>query len=195
MSDVIFDFETLGLERTSCVVLSVGIFNFDIDRFIDNPYTFEEIYENASFYKFDVEEQVKQYNRQIEKGTLEWWASQDEEVRQAQMLPSPNDISITELKNIVPRHFENVKTIWTRGNTFDPIVMDYLLQQLGMPVLPYWRIKDTRSYIDALLYGTKLDNKFTPPGVSEDIAKHDPRVDIALDVLRIQFLIRELHDV
>jgi hypothetical protein len=46
--------------------------------------------------KFDVEDQVKNYNRKIEKDTLEWWGKQNKEA-QAKLAPSGEDKSIAEL--------------------------------------------------------------------------------------------------
>ena len=95
----IFDFETLSQEQTNGVVLSMAMLNFSESRFTsDISYKFDELVENTHIIKFNVEEQVKKYKRQINKDTLNWWAEQGELAKQ-QLKPSPNDVSIDKLYN------------------------------------------------------------------------------------------------
>jgi hypothetical protein len=69
-----------------------------------------------------------------------------------------------------------------------------LMKTLGKPEpYPWWNVRDTRSFIEGLSFGSDLKNNFMPPeleGRKLDI--HDPRVDIAIDVLRIQTLVRAI---
>lgn len=53
----------------------------------------------------------------------------------------------------------------------------------------FWEIRDSISTIDGLSWGTKLRNNFIPEGC-EGYKKHDPRHDVALDVMRIQSLVQ-----
>ena len=46
-----------------------------------------------------------------------------------------------------------------------------------------------RSLIEGMSYGSGIKNNFMPPTVNDhDVVLHDPRYDIALDVLRIATL-------
>src|SRR5210317_825237 len=93
----IFDFETLSQEQTNGVVLSMAMLNFSESRFTsDIAYTFDELVENTHCIKFDVEEQVKKYKRQINKDTLKWWTQQGD-LAKKQLKPSDQDVSISEL--------------------------------------------------------------------------------------------------
>ena len=42
--------------------------------------------------------------------------------------------------------------------------------------------------IEGMSFGMKLDNGFTPSGLENQFIKHDPRHDIAMDVMRMQLL-------
>ena len=189
----IFDFETLSQEQTNGVVLSMAMLNFAESRFIgDMAYTFDELVENTHTIKFNVEEQVKKYKRQINKDTLDWW-SQQGDLAKKQLKPSEDDVSIDQLyKFFILNKSANVKKVYTRGNTFDPIFLEYIMRQIHKP-MPYdwWEVRDTRSLIEGLSWGTDLKNSFTPEGCENFIA-HDPKHDIAMDVMRLQVLVQAI---
>lgn len=192
---VVFDFETLSLDRVHGVVLSFALVTFSEKDFIDNPYQYDDVVARAKMIKFNVEEQVKEFGRKIDKDTLNWWYEQGAEAKK-QLKPSDNDVSISELKDFFLTHVDVSKTkkIFSRGNTFDPILLDYIvLQQNGIKQLyPHWCIRDTRSYIEGLSFGTDLKNGFIPEGLENKAVLHDPRHDVALDVIRMQTLIRAI---
>lgn len=189
----IFDFETLSQEQTNGVVLSLAMLNFCEVRFVgEYAYTFDELVESTHTIKFDVEEQVRKYKRQINKDTLEWWSNQGELAKQ-QLKPSSEDKSISEIyKFFILNKSVNVKKVYTRGNTFDPIFLEYICRQIGKP-LPYdwWEVRDTRSLIDGLSWGTDLKHSFIPEGC-ENFIPHDPKHDIAMDVMRLQTLVQAI---
>lgn len=186
---VIYDFETLSQDTFNGVVVSVAIMTYTESRFATNPYAFDELVSKAKILKFDVQEQVKKYNRAIDKSTIEWWRQQPKEA-QAQIAPSSKDRSITELFNFYAAVVgnNNVKKVYTRGNTFDPVFFESIIKQTGQ-VMPYdwWCIRDTRSLIEGMSWGSGLSNKFMPDGI-ENFIHHDPKHDIALDVIRMQTL-------
>ena len=73
-NSVIFDFETLSTDRVNPVVLSFAMLNFSESRMLgDMPHTFEELLDKVDYIKFDVKDQVKNYNRKIDKETVDWW--------------------------------------------------------------------------------------------------------------------------
>lgn len=189
----IFDFETLSQEQTNGVVLSMAMLNFAESRFVsDIAYTFDELVENTHTIKFNVEEQVKKYKRQINKDTLDWW-SQQGDLAKKQLKPSKDDVSIDQLYNFfIVNKSANVKKVYTRGNTFDPIFLEYIMRQIHKP-MPYdwWEVRDTRSLIEGLSWGTDLKNSFIPEGCENFIA-HDPKHDIAMDVMRLQALVQAI---
>ena len=96
-NSIIFDFETLSTDRYNCVVVSLAALKFSEDNFTsENGYSFDELVESARLIKFNVQDQVKNHNRVIDKKTLEWWNEQGTKAKK-QLIPSDQDQSITEL--------------------------------------------------------------------------------------------------
>lgn len=184
----IYDYETLGQNPNSAPILSIAIYTFNTNTI--HSLTIENIVKDCVFASFDVSEQVKNYGKIIEKDTLEWWSKQSKEA-QKQIAPSDSDVSIRDL----PTLFKAAKVdesdrVFTRGNTFDPIFTSQIFKDINVEE-PYkwWTIRDMRSLIEGMTYGSSVKNNFIPPSVNEsDLVLHDPRYDIALDVLRIASL-------
>ena len=84
--EVIYDFETLSTDVYRGVIVNIAGTQFDETRFKTNPYTFDELVDNTKLMKFDVEEQVKVYDRKIKPSSLEWWKKQDLEVKHCLIL-------------------------------------------------------------------------------------------------------------
>lgn len=188
----IYDFETMSQNPVDGVVVSFAMLNYDPNRFAsENPYTYWELLDKSHFMKFDVADQIKNYNRKIEKSTVEWWSKQSKEA-QAKIAPRPDDKSISELHGFfVVNRATNLEKVYTRRNTFDPIFMTSLMKATGNPE-PYawWDVRDTISYIEGLSYGVELDPGFIPEGLEGYFVKHDPCHDIAMDVMRMQALVQ-----
>lgn len=196
----IYDWETLSSNSRTTAVVCLALLEFENteDRYLNNPYTFEELCDSAVFYKFDVKEQVGVYDREVSKDTLDWWEREvPKEYREMMLKPKPDDLTITELPYLLKKFFKDRKAeVFTRGNTFDPIITETILEKLkSPPAHPWWMVRDTRSFIEGLSFGTNISNKFLPEEVKGKFVAHDPIQDIAVDVLRIQTLVRALNDV
>tara|TARA_B100001057_G_C22862723_1_gene955235 strand:+ start:462 stop:1046 length:585 start_codon:yes stop_codon:yes gene_type:complete len=190
---VIYDFETLSQDQINGVVTCLAVLKFDESRFVEKPYTFKELVNSAKVMKFSVEEQVKTYKRKIDKSTLEWWKEQGDDA-QKWIKPSDDDRGLEELYDFFMKAAGGDATkFYTRGNTFDPILLESIMKQTHKP-MPYnwWEVRDTRSLIEGLSWGSKLENKFIPPDC-DDLVKHNPTHDIALDVMRIQALAQAIQ--
>ena len=187
---VIFDFETLSQDPVHGVVVSMAMLNFNELRFTSSDkYVYGELVSDAKFIKFNVEEQVKDFGRKIEPSTLEWWGKQSKQAQKI-LKPSDDDRSITELYDFFIEHMPDYPAkIYTRRNTFDPIFMTSLMKASGKPK-PYqwWDVRDTISYMEGLTANTSINTAFIPEGLEEHFVAHDPRHDIAMDVMRIQHL-------
>jgi hypothetical protein len=191
---IIYDFETLGNQYDG-VVISLAVLRFNENNYALDPYNYDDLVEQTGFIKFNVEEQVKKYNRKIEQTTLKWWDQQTEQAKE-QLKPSPSDASISDLWNFMTEYtkgMNDIRRVYTRGNMFDPVLMEKLLYSCdkGVPY-PWWNVRDTRSFLDGLLWGSDIDNKFMPDGCAQSFIHHDPRHDIALDVMRMQTVVRAL---
>lgn len=195
MKGFIFDYETLSSCALDAPVLSLATLVYDDERFAENPYTYLELVENCQFHKYDINHQVKNLGRVIQTDTLMWWEKQGEDARKV-LKPQPDDIIVTS--EVMKQHFADAKdcdVIFTRGNTFDPIIVQTLCKFFGQPE-PYdwWKIRDTRSYLDGMLAGSGISNKFVPDELKDLFVAHDPRHDIAMDIYRIQHVRRCLED-
>lgn len=185
---LIFDFETLSQAPIDGALVSCAMVTFSIDVVLLNGYTYEELLSRVKFIKFDVQDQVKNWNRKIEDSTLDWWKSQSKEALKA-IKPSSEDVSITEFFPWFNNNFnfEKNKLVFTRNNTFDPVIVMSLAKTFDVPV-PYnwWKIRDTKSFLFGLTYGSGIKDSFIPPDCENKYVKHDPRHDIVLDIMRMQ---------
>ena len=176
MNAIIYDYETLSSVPATAPILTMAIYRFEFDRFTSNPYTLDEIVSGSKMHKFDVKEQVQQYGRIIQEDTVKWWSEQDKEVRDAQLAPKDDDLSIRELPGIFKAIYNILTALGVNPNFH-----------------PFYLVRDTRSMIDGMSYGSGLRDSFTPPDLEGvKLNKHDPRVDIALDILRMQSLARAI---
>lgn len=190
MKCTIYDYETLGTDVTNCPILSLALFSFDTNK----QYTLESILPQVKFFKFSVANQVTNYGRVINKDTLDWWKSQPKELQDSQLKPLIDDLPLSALYDIMVDNVGQKDTVFTRGNTFDPMITTSMMKVLGKPEpYPWWNVRDTRSFIEGLSFGSDIKNNFMPPELEgKTLDLHDPRVDIALDVLRIQTLVRAI---
>ena len=187
---VIYDFETLGQDQKNSAVVSFAMIAFSEKRYINNPYTYEELIENCAYIKFDVEDQVVNFGRKINKETVDWWNSQGDKAKK-QIRPSAEDKSIYAFYEFVINNCEcpKIKKSYTRGNTFDSMFLQYLMNDTGHQDPFHWRtVRDTRSMIEGMSFGMNLDNGFIPGDLASKFVKHDPRHDVAMDVMRMQLL-------
>lgn len=193
----IYDFETMGQDGIKNVVVNMALLNFDQDCFIQNPYEYDELMEKVAYIKFDVEDQVKNYGRKIDKDTMKWWSEQSKEA-QSMLRPTKDDKSISEIPDFWYTNVmcHNLQYVYTRNNTFDPKFLEYLCKDIGKK-LPYefWKIRDTKSVILGLTWGSNSRDDIIPPGLEKKFVKHDPRHDIVMDVMRLQFLVRYINDI
>lgn len=196
MNSCIYDFETLGQDVFDAVAVNLAVLKFDEDRFVKTPYEFEELVDSCKLIKFNVEEQVKEYGRKIQQTTLDWWTQQEKEVRK-QIQPSDQDVSISELYEFLSLEIQIQKCdrVYTRGNTFDPILLSSLLRHFQqIDPTKWWVIRDTRSLFEGMTYGHNIKSTFIPEGLEENFKAHDPCRDVAMDVMRFQYLVRLLND-
>lgn len=194
-NSIVYDFETLSQDAFDGVVVNLALLKFDEDRFVDNPYTFQELVEDCFFIKFDVKEQVEVYGRKIQPSTIAWWDEQSTEARRM-LKPSPEDVSISELYSYLTEEvqMQECNRVYTRGNTFDPIYLKSVLRHFDKEdPAKWWNIRDTRSLFEGMTYGHNIKSTFIPEGLEKNFISHNPLHDIAMDVMRFQYLVRLLN--
>lgn len=134
MKNVMLDIETLGTTPNSVIVSIAAVkFNFG----------------NDEMEEFEINIDVKSskgFGMLVEKETLEWWATQPKEVRNA-WLKDP--VHITEaldqfIEFLGPDLKNNV--IWCNGMNFDYPVLEWSLKACSKPVpWKYWNLRDART--------------------------------------------------
>ncbi len=183
-----FDVETLGVESNS-VILSLACIHFRSD---EKP-TFRELVDSAFFVKFNVRDQVENYERKVDKGTLEWWGKQCEIVRKKSFLPLKTDENlkngIESFHSWIQSKNDNKSWVWARGSLDDTLLHSIERQLKVETMLPYHRWRDVRTAVDLLYDSTngycKVDHiDFL---YERDIIKHDPVIDCALDVMMLLY--------
>lgn len=183
-----FDVETLGVESNS-VILSLACIHFRSD---EKP-TFRELVDSAYFVKFNVRDQVENYGRRVDKGTLEWWEKQCEIVRKKSFLPLKTDENLKNgmesFHSWIQSKNDNKSWVWARGSLDDTLLHSIERQLKVETMLPYHRWRDVRTAVDLLYDSTngycKVDHiDFL---YERDIIKHDPVIDCALDVMMLLY--------
>ena len=199
----IIDFETIGQNVMRCPIIDAAYIAFDWDRFNGDPYSFEELTSLVKTDKFDVKDQVGR-GCSFKDSDLAWWQQQSKEAKR-KLKPSTNDLTIEEFSANIFKYLRDVGKIeywWSRGNTFDPVLLERVMNQLDQHLLMneylrWWRIRDVRTWIDAKFnFSTK--SGFVPVSDVEywenTFIGHDSTHDVAADVLRLQAIHRAEHD-
>ena len=201
----IFDFETFGQNVQSCAIIDCSYLTFDWTRFTSSePYTIKELLDMALTSKLSVKQQVKDYGFVVEKSSVEWWGTQGGDARQ-KIRPLDSDISIVQFLDDILTAAERhkIKYWWSRSNTFDPIILARIADVLDSKkrmdsALPFWGVRDVRTFIDAKLNFQNKKNGFCPikdeDKWTREFKQHSSAHDIMADVLRLQTLTRLEND-
>lgn len=186
----VMDIESLGLDSDS-VILSLAILITEINK---ERYYLEDIRDDFFFVKFAVSDQVKNYNRTIDKSTVDWWSRQSVESRKMSFIPDENiDKPVIEGIQLY-NEFINKKCnpkqtlIFTRGS-FDGFCLDHLHKQSNYPIsFPYNSYRDVRTYIECMAESPKngycdVNTDIFPEYDRNSTIKHVPQEDVWLDFM------------
>lgn len=209
MKHTIFDYETLGVNRLHNVTaLEVSFFTFDETRFLDRPYTFEEIIDDTLTLKMDARQQKEKFHTVHDKDAVDFWTRMDEKIKRRTFLPSKFDLTLEETLDKITKYLEanRPEYWWSRSNLFDPVILLGQYDQIGQldkikEILPYYRVRDVRSFIDGY-FGIDADGgNFIPvldpkdePALLAKFEQHYSKHDVAMDVLRLQMIHRNRHN-
>lgn len=180
---LVFDVETLGTDSDS-VLASAGIIFVDKDR----QQSYDDLIAEGLFVKFDIEYQIKELHRKIDKDTIGWWQQQHKSIRDYSLKPASTDVKpevgVKLLRDYCDAHPS--ETIWTRGS-LDQMVIDHLARQCGMdPIMPYNKYRDVRTAVDIFTGSTNGYCKVDFPGFeSYNVLKHNPVHDSAYDAMQL----------
>ncbi len=112
------DLETLGTSYDS-VVLTIGAAKF-------NPFNTTEPHSKL-YLKLDTSDQVD-IGRVIDDGTLKWWGTQSEEVRN-DTFSEHDRVEVGEALDVLTEWFSDVSKIWCQGPSFDFPILQNLYQE------------------------------------------------------------------
>jgi hypothetical protein len=200
----IFDMETIGANTRFCPVVDMAYTVFEWERFVDSPYTFEELVASVKTVKLSIVDQMQNYGCSFKKDDVVWWEKLPKEARD-KMKPSKEDLTVPEFCATILSYLREQKSIdywWSRGNTFDPVILDRLMQyaeqdNLLNQYLRFYKVRDVRTYIDAKFNFT-TNSGFVPLADEkyweETFVAHDSSHDVAADVLRLQAIFRAEND-
>lgn len=134
------DIETLGTEP-GCVVMSVGAVKFD-------PYTNNEPHDKKH-WKLDIDSQSEK-GRIIREDTIEWWAKQDEHVREAAFSEHDRTELSVFFKDL-NKWCTGVDKIWCQGPQFDMVILENLYNQFNVHHnWAFWQIMDSRTLFNVM---------------------------------------------
>lgn len=135
------DLETLATNPNS-VVLTFGAIKFD-------PFDASKEMSDGLYMRIDVDEQIK-LGRSVDPGTVEWWGTQSEEVRE-EALGEHDRVGLETFTQTLNRFLVGTNRIWAQGPVFDIVIIENLYRQLGKPCpWLYYNIRDSRTLLKAL---------------------------------------------
>ena len=202
--DFIFDMETIGAGVFSCPVVDMAYTTFEWQRFLDNPYSFEEAAASVHTVKVDVQDQIQNYGCKFRKEDVQWWEKLPKIARD-KLKRTPEDLSVVDLCDKILSYLREENKVdywWSRDNTFDPVILGRLMDEtdnehLFKEYLKFYKVRDIRTHIDAKFdYTTR--SGFVPVADpdywNKTFVAHDSTHDVAADILRLQAIHRAEND-
>ena len=126
-----------------------------------------------------------QEGRSIEQGTIDWWATQPDIVKQ-EAFSEEDRIPLQEALQELHRIMWHAKRVWAQGPTYDMNILEHAYKSLQMP-LPwkYYSVRDSRT-----VFGL-APNLQTYPASHHALEDCRRQIDLLWDTLEY-FKIKEL---
>lgn len=203
MQMLFLDFETLGRNVYNSAIIDCSAVIVDTDRMLTDPYNLDSL-SLIKRFKLSVKNQVDKYDWVVYKDTVQFWETVSDAAKK-HIAPKKSDLTVEEFTAQFVAFLDaspKVDYWWTRSNTFDPVLLWRIFDSVNgyytlNERLPYWRIRDMRTYIDAKLDFPKK-NGFVPIKDealwTKSFVEHDSSWDVLADVLRMQAIIRAESD-
>ena len=195
------DCETFGDDVLEpCAVIDMSVLVGDTEKMLsENPYTCKDIV-SVKRFKLSVKDQVQNYGFVVQDSAMKFWQEVSPEARK-HIKPAANDLTVEQFLVDFVDYLNGIGKInywFTRGNAFDPIILQRLFKVVGKTAVfkeyfRFNRVQDMRSHINA-----KLDYPVTTnicPIQDEEFwnkvfVHHDSRWDVLADLLRYQTILR-----
>ena len=147
MLHAMIDIETAST-RKNAIVATFGAVKFSNE--IEEPY-------DPLYLKPSIDEQ-SELGRHLDDNTIEWWATQDDEVR-GDTFSIDDRISLYEFFRIIKKWLIGVNYIWSYGSNFDFPILETLCLDLQRPILwDYRKIRDARTLLWLHQIDTRRDD-------------------------------------
>ena len=133
MADIMIDIETVGTGPEACI-LTIAAQTFD---------PFQRGYFDRHYYaRIDIDSQP---GRNIEQGTIDWWATQPAAARE-EAFNEQDRIPLAQALEELGRLIWHSKRVWANGPTFDMNILEHAYKSLNM-ALPwkYYTVRDART--------------------------------------------------
>ena len=205
MKLVFIDFETMGADVLDpCAAVDMSIIVGDTDKMLsDNPYSCKDVV-LAKKFKLSVKDQVVNYGFVVQDTDLKFWQEVSPEARK-HVKPSADDLTVEQFIDQLITHLNSIGKFeywFSRGNTFDPIILQRLFKVVGKTYtfkeyFRFNRVQDMRSFINAKMEYPVTTN--ITPIQDEQFWKsvfieHDSAWDVLADLLRYQTILRLEND-
>lgn len=131
--DLMIDIETVGTGPEACI-LTIAAQAFD-------PFT-RGYYDQQYYARVDIESQE---GRNIEQGTIDWWATQPPPARE-EAFAEEGRIPLKQALEELGKLIWHSKRIWANGPTFDMNILEHAYKSYGI-ALPwkYYVVRDART--------------------------------------------------
>jgi hypothetical protein len=204
MKGLMLDFETMGQNVIDCAMIDCSMMVFDTEKMLSNdPYTSKSISDVKKF-KLSIKDQVDNYGWKVYNDTIKFWMSQSDNVKKY-IKPQSSDLTVKECVNKMHDFMIDSGKMdywWSRSNTFDPILIWRLFNSQDKYVhmneyLPYWRVRDIRTFIDAKMEFPKKNGFIPVQNIdfwNKVFEEHNSSWDVLADVLRMQAILRAEND-
>lgn len=190
------DVQTLGLDD-KCVILTLACIPFQLET--EN--TAQELIDKGFFVKFDIEHQVKDYNRKINKDTLLWWKNFDKEVQNDFLNKKDTNLSLTKGLAELFKYIKNSdysfkhSFVWSHKSDFTIPKIVSVHNDIGLKCSFNGNmVRDSSTMLDVLTgsidgFGNKKDLTFK--GYNDRNSLHR----CAIDIIRMQKTFLEVFEV
>jgi hypothetical protein len=139
--DIMLDLETLATSPDS-VILTFGAIKFD-------PFDSSKEMKDGIYFRINVDEQIA-LGRRVDEGTVAWWGTQSEEVRE-EALGETDRVSLEDFTKALNKFVSGANRVWAQGPVFDIVILENLYRQIGKPApWQYYTIRDSRTLLKAL---------------------------------------------
>jgi hypothetical protein len=201
MRIIFIDFETMGDDVLDpCAAIDMSIIVGNTDKMLsDNPYSCKDIILSKKF-KLSISDQVSNYGFTVQDSALKFWQEVSPEARK-HIKPSSIDLTVEQFTVELISYLNTVGKFdywFSRGNTFDPIILQRLFKVVGKTYVfkeyfRFNRVQDIRTHINAKMEYPVTTN-ITP--IQDDefwkkvFVEHDSAWDVLADLLRYQTILR-----